>query len=247
MSLPARITDFQPLATILSGEVDSEFNNLVNILNGTDQTKNIRVRSNDNSFAVARFDQLGSTANIVEFYSGGVEVGRVEKDGDLVCLGLTGAVGVYTFSSIPVGPNANPTTDNQLARKLYVDTRSVSFTVAFIVPDPSSPSLNSREFGSFVVPAGGTYTFTRGRVMFRQGSHTSGGSVTFKIDLAFVGDKATLTLDNTNNTIATLYTDNFGDFTAGEGSIFNAYISARSGTITERDVAVVLEGFRTVF
>lgn len=46
---------------------------------------------------------------------------------------LTGAqtiAGVKTFSSIPVGPAANPTTDNQLARKGYVDSVGVTSATA---------------------------------------------------------------------------------------------------------------------
>lgn len=83
MSLPARITDFQPLATILSSEVDSEFNNLVNVLNGTDQTKSIRIRSNDGSLAVARFDQLAAAANILELFRAGVLASRIDNVGDV--------------------------------------------------------------------------------------------------------------------------------------------------------------------
>lgn len=42
---------------------------------------------------------------------------------------LTGAqtiAGAKTFSTIPVVPAANPTTDNQVTRKGYVDARSIS-------------------------------------------------------------------------------------------------------------------------
>lgn len=84
MSLPARITDFQPLTTIQSGVVDSEFDSLINLLNGTDQTRSIRVRSNDGSFAVARFDQLAASANIAEFFRGGVSVARFDNSGNLL-------------------------------------------------------------------------------------------------------------------------------------------------------------------
>jgi hypothetical protein len=82
--------------------------------------------------------------------------------------------------------------------------------------------------------------------MFREGSHTAGGSLTFKIDQSGVGDKSTLSLNDTNSTLVQIYDDNFGDFTAAENNIFSCYISARSGTITERNVMVILEGFRTL-
>lgn len=180
MSLPARITDLQPLATILSGELDNEFNNLVNILNGTDQTKNIRVRSNDNSFAVARFDQLGSSANIVEFYSGGVEVGRVEKDGDLVVLGLTGAAGIYTFTSIPLGPNADPTTDNQLGRKLYIDTRRNRWSANFFIADVTARGIdgNFEEIQGVWIPGA---NFVATHIGIKASAGTASGSFSIEI------------------------------------------------------------------
>jgi hypothetical protein len=83
MSLPARVTDFIPFTTIFSNQFDAEFDNLVNMLNGTDQSKNIRIRSNDSTLAVARFDQLAASGNIVEFYSGGVEAAKVDKTGKI--------------------------------------------------------------------------------------------------------------------------------------------------------------------
>jgi len=246
MSLPARITDFQPLATILSSEVDSEFNNLVNILNGTDQTKNIRVRSNDNSFAVARFDQLASSANILEFFSGGVEVGRVEKDGDLVCLGLSGAAGIYTFSSIPVGPSSNPTTDNQFARKKYVDDKIAPFVITYKIDDPSTFGINDNVVLPFVrIPAITGGFINKIHIWYQSGSHTSGGSVTFKPSISGVGNIGSgVSFNNSNATIFTVYTDDFTDQSISEGSMLNAVISARSGVITERDVSINIEGFR---
>lgn len=44
--------------------------------------------------------------------------------------------GVKTFTSIPVGPAEDPTTDNQLARKAYVDDQAgaAADTVHFITP-----------------------------------------------------------------------------------------------------------------
>ncbi len=48
--------------------------------------------------------------------------------------------GVKTFSSIPVGPASNPTTDNQLARKAYVDSKAASAkTLAVTTYSASTP------------------------------------------------------------------------------------------------------------
>jgi hypothetical protein len=69
----------------------------------------------------------------------------------------------------------------------------------------------------------------------------------FRVDQFGVGTIADMGLNDTFNTVATVYPNNIGDFTAAENQIFSCFLTARSGTITERNVMVTLEGFRTVF
>lgn len=73
--------------------------------------------------------------------------GAVQKSGDET------VNGIKTFGSIPVGPASDPTSDNQLARKAYVDTHGGQ-------PIPSSSSL-----------AVGTYA-----LCFYNGSNIADGS-----------------------------------------------------------------------
>jgi hypothetical protein len=177
--------------------------------------------------------------------SGSVFITRVGQSD----IALNLSTGVATFGQIPVLPASSPTTANQATRKQYVDDRRVSFTASFAIVDPATANLTLNDFGSIVIPAGGTYTITKFKVLFREGSHTSGGSLTFQIIQVGVGAVSTsaLKLDNTNSAVNTIYTDDVGDFTVAENTILSMGISARSGTITEKDVVVVIEGFRTVF
>jgi hypothetical protein len=246
MSLLARITDFTPGAIIQSQPFDDEFNQLVNLLAGVSQNKSIRVISNDSSFAAARFDQRGSS-KILELYGDGAEVFGFEKDGDITSPFLTSVGGVFTFTQIPVGPNSTPTSDNQFARKKYVDDRRISFIVGFPISDPSTANTNARDFGSFPIPAGGVYTITKLKLFAREGSHTSGGDITFTFDRLGVGDIGSIDLDNGNGTIGQVYSNDIGDITPAENEIFSVRITARSGTITERNVVACIEGHRTVF
>jgi hypothetical protein len=163
-------------------------------------------------------------------------------------LSVAMATGVATFVAIPVLPASNPTTANQAVRKQYVDDRVVSFSAAFLFVDPTVATLNNfGGAGTIIIPAGGTYTVTKFKVAYTSGSHTSGGSVTFTIDQAGVGSRGTLTLDNTNNTAFVVYENNVGDFTVAENVILSVYVSARSGTVSERNVTVTIEGHRTLF
>lgn len=246
MALPARIVTFNPLALIKSSEFNSEFNNIIDLLSGASTSFSIRVRNSDNAFAVARFDQLGNN-HILELFSNGAETFRFEKDGDFVSPFLSSVAGVFTFTSIPVGPGSNPTTDNQLARKLYIDGKKVSFIAGFPIPDPSIANTNARDFGSLVIPGGGTYTITKLKLMAREGSHTSGGDITFTFDRSGVGDIGGIDLDNTNNGIGVVYTNDIGNISPAENEIFSVRISARSGTISQRNVMAMIEGERTVF
>jgi hypothetical protein len=189
-------------------------------------------------------DTVGSGGSgIINVNEQFMNIGRSGQSDLLLAL----ATGIITLGQIPVLPAANPTTDNQATRKIYVDGKKVSFAASFTIVDPANAPLNSRDFGCLVIPAGGQHTITKTKVMFREGSHTSGGSLTFKVDRAFVGDISTLTLNNTNSSQAVLYPDDIGDINPSEGEIFSVYISARSGTITEKDVSVIVEGHRTVF
>lgn len=66
---------------------------------------------------------------------------------------LTGAqtvAGVKTFSSIPVGPASNPTTDNELARKAYVDA-SIPDTSDFVNKTDAQTVNGIKTFGSIPV------------------------------------------------------------------------------------------------
>lgn len=250
-SLPTRTTaSFAAIAPVPNLTVlDNEFNQYVGasgIFNGGTTAIKLLLKSSDAADPPIEIDQIGA-GPLAEWKQNGSLKASIDNDGDLTANGITGAAGVYTFGSIPVGPASNPTADNQLARKAYVDAKTVSFSVGWSIVDPSTCNLNSREFGSFIVPAGGTYTFTKAKIMYRTGSHTAGGSLVFIIERLGFGNISSSGLNDTNDTVDTVYPDNFGDFTAGEDAIFTCYLSSRSGTISERNVMVTLEGFRTVF
>lgn len=44
-----------------------------------------------------------------------------------------------------------------------------------------------------------------------------------------------------------VYENNIGDITASENQVYSVYVSARSGTNSERSAMAVIEGYRTGF
>jgi len=177
---------------------------------------------------------------IINFNGGATNIGR-NGQSDLV---LTNTSGVYTFGQIPVGPASSCTTANQYARKQYVDDRVTYFVMTYKVDDPSTMATGT----SAVLPVTrvphltGAF-MTKIHAIFMSGSHTSGGDIEFMFQNGF-GDVASIHLNNTNNTIFTFYTNDFSDSSLSESSAISVYLKTKTGTITERDVNIILEGFQ---
>jgi hypothetical protein len=196
------------------------------------------------------------TFSLLDSVSGKTYLAVINGSGQLVIgeSGVSNAIiidpvtGLVTLEEIPVGPAINPTLPNQLTRKAYVDTRKISFTASFaMVIDPSTVPTNNPMFGVIIIPAGGQYTITKAKILYTSGSHTPGGSLIFQIQELGVGVRSSLGLNDSLNTVNTVYPDDFGDFNVSENAVLWLLLSSRSGTISERNVQVTLEGYRTPF
>lgn len=98
---------------VIADDDDNEFLNIINCLAGVSSDKSIRVNSNDNGFAVARFNQIGNN-DILELYGDGSEVVRFEKTGKMVTFDPTLNVIRITKSWLYVVlPAAVETTESQ--------------------------------------------------------------------------------------------------------------------------------------
>lgn len=82
MALLARLNDFAPSTVIVSQQVDDEFNQLVNILNGTSTNKDALVKFNDATNPVLRVDQIGA-GTIQHWLQNGTEKARMANNGQL--------------------------------------------------------------------------------------------------------------------------------------------------------------------
>jgi hypothetical protein len=95
MALLARLFDFTPSTPILSGDVDSEFNQLVNMLNGSTTNKHALIKHSHGSDAPLILDQL-STGPIQEWRAAAVQQQKMKANGFLLgvprCVNVDGTV-----------------------------------------------------------------------------------------------------------------------------------------------------------
>src|SRR5262245_51963507 len=162
MALLARITDFIPGNAILSGEVDSEFNQLVNILNGTSTNKNAIMKYSDSGDPPLALDQLGA-GPVQVWRASGVEKARMKNNGQIVGVGktvhtnvtATGNVGggldnLHSFT-LPAGSlNAN----NDYVEAIYAGTFSTNdnnkrIVISFGSQTVDDSSLQDQDSGSW--------------------------------------------------------------------------------------------------
>jgi hypothetical protein len=83
----SRVTDFVAATPILSGEVDAEFNQLVNLLNGTSNSIKGTFKVSDAGDPPVELNQL-STGPILKGFQAGIEKFRIRNDGSLRTPGI---------------------------------------------------------------------------------------------------------------------------------------------------------------
>jgi len=128
--------------------------------------------------------------------------------------------------------------------------RSAFFT-GWGIEDPSLPTVATfiPGFPKFICPDGLEVTLTKSKISYDTQSHTSGGSVTFLFQVHRAADGWTtpsnfggISLDNTNNAAAVVYTVDFPDVVLAPNDTIVCFISARSGTVSERTLTIGLFG-----
>lgn len=230
--------------------LDGEFNQLeggAGVFNGGTTAFKLLIKTSDGTDPPVDSDQVGA-GPLARFKQNGSTKASISNAGDLTANGVTGSAGVYTFSNIPVLPASSPVGANDATRKQYVDDKATFFSLPWKIDDPSTAATGTPTIGPIVrVPAIASGFVTRIHALFNSGSHTSGGSVTFTLQKNFLSvSGADVLLNNTNNTGNTWYTTDFSDASIADGDSLSVFISARSGTITERDVTVIVEGYQKV-
>ena len=98
MSTLARLYDFAPGTPIASGEVDAEFNQIVNALNSTSTNINVILRFTDATVAPLKLDQLGA-GPIQQWSQAGVVKASIANSGQFLSAVSTGTAPISVTST----------------------------------------------------------------------------------------------------------------------------------------------------
>jgi hypothetical protein len=180
----------------------------------------------------------------------GADIWRfVNENLSTVPLSLSLPTDVFSFLQIPLLPGANPTLDNQAARKAYVDSRKTRFSVtaAFLLdPSVNPPFADATQLPVWVAPVGLTGGFlSRFGVIRFGGVHNPGTAISFAL-IQNSSTIATVQFDDTNSAGFTTYVNDFADVPVGGGNAVWVVVNGRSGTIGERSVSIWFEGYQNV-
>jgi hypothetical protein len=194
-----------------------------------------------------RWTHTGLSKNFIAIING---IGQlvIGEEGLSNAIVIDPVTGVVTFEEVPFGPAANPTFPNQLARKEYVDTKKIWWSMNWFIADPSTFPLNTfSQVQKVCIPAGSTsFRAQFGRGIFSIG--IASGSFTVEIRKHPFGNQAAQT---TIGTIAF----NPGTGGVGQGSVLAIdhtftpddwvyIILTAASSPAQRDVTISLQGFQ---
>jgi hypothetical protein len=131
MSTIARLTPFIPHTLIESGQMNPEFNQIVDLLSGGSTDKSALLKYTHATDPVLRVDQLGA-GKILSLLQNGVEKARIDNDGSAVLAGLSA---ILSHASNPV-VNVNQTGAGLIQRwqKSGVDIATLSALGKLLLP-----------------------------------------------------------------------------------------------------------------
>ena len=230
--------------------LDGEHNQLVGasgVLNGGTTASKLLVKTSDGSDPPIDQDQVGAGL-LARWKQNGSSKATITNDGSVTANGLTGAAGIYTFGSIPVGPAADPTTSNQLARKAYIDNRKVRWSASFFISDPSTFPTNSfNQVQKAKIPASTTFVAEGAALTYSTG--TASGSFTVELRTHPFADQTTQTIlatitINPGTVGVETFVDISPDVSLTQGSYCYPILTARSSPL-QKDVTISLFGYQT--
>lgn len=152
MALLARLTTFVPATTILSSEVNGEFNQLVNLLNGTSTSVHGLLKMNDASTPPLILDQLGS-GPIQRWRLTGAEKALINSTGQFESVLTTGTAPMVVASTTEVANfNASRVGGILGSNVAKLDTHKIAWSVSWFYPILPAAVETTESVPRFIVP-----------------------------------------------------------------------------------------------
>jgi hypothetical protein len=240
-SLLSRVlASFQATIPVASlNDLDGEFNRFVGasgVFNGGTTAFKILTKTSDAVDPVYEMDQVGA-GPIVEFKQNGTLKTSVGNDGLITCVN----------TAVNPGLNADRVDGIEGATIGIIGTSKIPLVLSFKIDDPTTPSLNDQSTVNLLrIPAVQSGFITKFTIIYASGSHTAGGSCTFRVFINGAGVGSGVSFTDVNATAFTFYTEDFADQAISDGTSVTVVVSARSGTVSERNVTINVEGYQTI-
>lgn len=249
--MPLTITN-----TLVNGNVvdapqlNTNFGDVRDALDGTDNV-DITIKNNHAANPPLILNETGA-ADIQKWQKNGADVLSIENSGQIKSVVVTGTPPIIVDSTdVCTNLNADRVDGIEGSNITKLDThKTYHTTVIGFESDPTLTTLSIEDRAIWIAPANANeMKIIRLWIVYNAGSHTAGGNLQYTIrrrDSAggSSSDLGTVTLDNTNNTIRTVYYNNIADFTLTSGDIITFYKATASGTITERSVSIGFEWYQ---
>jgi hypothetical protein len=247
MPLLARQNNFVNGTTADADQVDADFNNLVNALNGTTTNTGVLIRSNDTNFATLRCDTL-STNNAFEAAVSGILKVSVNNSGQIISA-VAGGTAPISVTSTTVCPNLNADLIDGIdgSNLAKLDTHKAAWSFGWFYPTPPAAVEGTQSVHDFSVPAGNSITAAELRIIRTGGSHTGATVLTFTIFRrdstgGILADLGTISLNDTNASSGVTYTNNITDVPLNSGDRLSVILTTRTGSPTESQITVIVCG-----
>jgi hypothetical protein len=245
-------------AQIANGEIidaddlKDNFNQLINLLNGTSSNKEAVTKLSDPAVAPLTLNQLNASGPVQLWQLNSVDKAKINNLAQFESLLATGTAPFVVASTTKVtNLNADLLDDLSSAAFAQLATHRTYFSCPIgFEADPTVTTLSIEDRQVWVAPPNLVeMKITRIWIKWTAGSRTAGQTLTYQLrkrnaaggGLADIGG---ISLDNTNNTIHVVYYNDIGDVTLAAGDTITFYKSAIGASQTEKAVTIGFEGYQ---
>lgn len=237
MSVLGRLKDWNVGGSILSQDFDDEFNQIINLLNGTSTNKEIILKASNLSLPILEINNLGTGRIFAINEAAGVRKLRILNNGQINSDSLSVPL---IINNQVLCPNLNADLFNNQQASFYEQGLSAFNTWQVFYSDLTAASNPKK--GYFICPDGQTITITKLKAQQRKATASGDAStvIEFRKNDVSIG---TVTISSNNTAVVT---NDIVDVTLAENDRLSVNINSHVGTTKHEDITVVFH-FKKLF